>query len=669
MKIWAEIRKGSKRLQAVAIRTLLCNILICLISEIAFCQSDQIQSFKENIQNAQDDTTRIRALYLLTYEFFNSSLDSAAIYAKECLTLGRKTESAKFQCLAHAIMGTTHMYQNRNDSAEYYYQLALSIAETSNLAQQSSALYSNFGVLYKRQELYDKSVKSYVDGLLVDEKNNNQYGIVVKKVNLSNLYSIISDDDLALKYGLEALQACEGLEHQDQLHLKSLLNNNIGTILVEQDKWDEALARFEQALAISQSIDNRNEMSRNLHNIGSTLEKMGRTEQGIPMLEQALKIRYEVGDKVGMIETHMQLGTSYGRLSSNERSRTEFAEALRFAGEIENHTLTSEIYLAMSNTDRQNENYLEALENFTLYHAHQDSVESQYDRRAYLEMQSKFQAAQKDVLIAQQELVITQQTAARSRYLAGLAVLLVGMGFLFYRYRKNQSLNSERIKNLERKHKLSALDYMMEGQEKERKRIARDLHDGLGGLLSSIKMKLEGKKADIVGANASRIVDEASEMIDGACNEVRRISHAMMPGALTQFGLLQAVEDLAEETGAGEGMKVQVLTNKDELELSEIQSVHLYRVIQEMISNALKHSQARSMSINFDDQLERLKIMVSDDGEGFDPVTVEHGGTGIGLKNIRSRVTYLDGSLELISQKGEGTTYHLAIPHQQVAIA
>ena len=171
-------------------------------------QSDAIKAQRAKWLAADEDSSRMQALYDLTYEFFNSSLDSAKIYAKKCVDISRNTNYKKFVCNCLSVMGTTYLYLNDYDSAQYFYEAALEAAEKYDQPDRMSALYSNFGVLYKRQELYDKAAASYLDGLVIDQASDNYYGMVIKKINLANLYSTISDNARALHFAEEALDNC-----------------------------------------------------------------------------------------------------------------------------------------------------------------------------------------------------------------------------------------------------------------------------------------------------------------------------------------------------------------------------------------------------------------------------------------------------------------------------
>ena len=203
------------------------------------------------------------------------------------------------------------------------------------------------------------------------------------------------------------------------------------------------------------------------------------------------------------------------------------------------------------------------------------------------------------------------------------------------------------------------MNSMIEGQEAERLRIAKDLHDSLGGLLSTVKAHFTGIRQEQKQLNESSLAIKTNDLIDEACIEVRRISHNMMPHALSISGLQGALQDMSERL-SDEGYQTTFEINGVP-ELENTKEVMVYRLMQEIISNIRKHAQAKSIFIQIFGHKKELNITVEDDGTGFDVAkAVEKG--GLGLKSIQSRVAYLDGTINWDSQPGQGTTINITIP-------
>lgn len=230
---------------------------------------------------------------------------------------------------------------------------------------------------------------------------------------------------------------------------------------------------------------------------------------------------------------------------------------------------------------------------------------------------------------------------------------------------KDALIQKQRIADLEQKNKLLALNSMIEGQESERLRIAQDLHDGLGGLLTTVKAHFNAIEREIANIKEMNIYAKTNQLIDEACVEVRRIAHDMVPYSLKMNGLEGVLSDI-RQTVLGKGIQCDVdIHNVKEEVLGEQKVVMIYRIIQEVVTNALKHSGASHMLIQLVGHENGLNVMIEDNGKGFD-VNQLLQGKGLGLKSIESRVKYLEGTLNIDSTPNQGTTINIEIPLYQI---
>lgn len=200
---------------------------------------------------------------------------------------------------------------------------------------------------------------------------------------------------------------------------------------------------------------------------------------------------------------------------------------------------------------------------------------------------------------------------------------------------------------------------LVEGQEEERKRIASELHDGLGILLSVTKMRFSTIRDS--SPENKELLESASSMLEQASGEVRRISHNMMPGLLTKLGFYEAVEDLFERVGDSGEIKVTCNIIGNQERLPENKEIMLYRIIQELVNNTLRHAEAKIMSLGINIRPDKLEITFSDDGKGFDYKEKMESGS-IGLKSIQSRVNFLNGVLMFDTRPGNGLHARIVIP-------
>lgn len=219
--------------------------------------------------------------------------------------------------------------------------------------------------------------------------------------------------------------------------------------------------------------------------------------------------------------------------------------------------------------------------------------------------------------------------------------------------RQQQELQEERTNRLR-----SVID----GQDQERQRLSRELHDGIGQSLIAIKLQLE--HAEEMGHSQMRAsIDVSKGMIDQTIDEVRRVTNALLPAALNEFGLITALRARCEEMATHAGLKVHFENSGSIDRLDNKSKTYLYRIAQEAITNTIKHARATELSISISRQDADVLMVVADNGKGFifDPVSFAHRN---GLQNIRERVSLLDGTFDLLSSPGEGTTLKISIPYK-----
>jgi signal transduction histidine kinase len=225
---------------------------------------------------------------------------------------------------------------------------------------------------------------------------------------------------------------------------------------------------------------------------------------------------------------------------------------------------------------------------------------------------------------------------------------------------QEHELNQHQIRQLQSEKKLIALSSMIEGQEAERMRIARDLHDGLGGLLATVKSHVSTAHSSLSLGGSIGLINKISELVDHASTEVRRISHNMAPQALRIGSLKEAISDLATNARTL-GLTVEYEWHGPEDRLPENTEIMLYRITQELVHNVIKHAQATHLLVQINRFENEISIVAEDDGIGFD-ASVSKLEQGLGLKSLHSRVEYLDGILDIDSQSGAGTTISIQVP-------
>ncbi len=466
---------------------------------------------------------------------------------------------------------------------------------------------------------FDLSMKYGYIGLANAKKDKNQYNTIEGLDILANSYLRLGDSILSDSFFKEYLTIAKGIDNPT---VSYWANTTAGHNFVSSSKHDSAHFFFQKSYDSSLAL----------------------------------------GDSSLQLEALLYLGENAQMNNDNESAILYLTKAESMPDKYHRSALDRRIneYLALAYSSQ--ENYTSAYYYLNKYKDIDDEHWNQESREIALDFEAKYQSVLKDAELSAKELQLNRSNSQRSFLLIGLASLLSLLWFLAHINRKNKLLSASKIDNLEKQQKLIALDNMVQGQEHERKRIAQDLHDGLGGLLSSAHIQIQNVQKEIEKLSELQLLDKAETMIDDACTEVRRISHDMMPGALIELGLIDAVEDFIDKVKSKNTLRVTLIDKTDNLDLTGILKVQLYRVIQEVMNNVIKHAKASSINLSFNiTDKGLLNIEIKDDGIGFDyENAIEYG--GLGLKNIESRIKYINGKLSVLSNKEDGTHYSITIP-------
>ena len=316
-------------------------------------------------------------------------------------------------------------------------------------------------------------------------------------------------------------------------------------------------------------------------------------------------------------------------------------------GIFKEHDIKRELqncYVQLSKLFKRKNDYKTAI----LYSDSANTISSQIDN---LELNSKIELLQIEYETQKKDALIeTQNQKIHEQEIIGIIIVLIllfSASSFYYIFKSKQS--KQKFKQQQQLN-----EAILDTETNERERIAKDLHDSVGQKLSVVKMQLSIKNADTISA---------SKLLDDAIQDVRNVSHNLMPADLSK-GLIHAIENMSEQINLSSNtlkVHLQITDPVRSLVLSKQKGLFIYRMIQELLNNAIKYSQAKNIHISMDCEKNLLKLNLSDDGIGFDVVSNEKG-NGLGIKNIKDRIQQMRGSIQLESKNGKGTQYQLSIP-------
>lgn len=300
-----------------------------------------------------------------------------------------------------------------------------------------------------------------------------------------------------------------------------------------------------------------------------------------------------------------------------------------------------------------------------------DSLNMTAQNIAISEIQTKYETAKKEKANLELKTKVEKKTRAQIILWIGLSLsLVVGfvVSYLILKNAKRKHLIAEQERELAiqkieknlKEQELNTIDLMISGQEKERQRLANDLHDNLGSTLAALKLNFKTIQRNFNAQEAKPIMENASVLIDDAYKKVREIAHEKNSGVMAEEGLLPAVEQLARKVSKAGGIQISVQGFGLKSRLENSLEIALFRIIQELITNIVKHSEATEASISLTNHTDYLNIIVEDNGKGFGPRAKKRK-DGMGLSNIEKRIEHLDGSME-IDTSNKGTSIIIDLP-------
>ncbi len=423
---------------------------------------------------------------------------------------------------------------------------------------------------------------------------------------------------------------------------------------------------------------------------------LNQPNKGIKYIKQAMKGYESLKDSFGLAYANGYLGVAYTKLNEPKLALKAFDAGIPYFKKnnvdyllADAYIYKSEFYMKYGQLDKAAEyaemaktisekmhilfsinysnrilyNIYKTKGNNKLALEHFEKYANSRDSMSEANIDDRLKVVRYDYETQLQKRQLQQKSNQITSLIAGLIGLLI-IAFLVYRFlniRKNLAENQ--VKQFQQEKQIIASNALFEGQEAERSRMAKDLHDGLGGMLSGIKLNLSAMKGNVIIAeHDAQMFTKSISQLDSAISEMRRIAHNMMPEALLKFGLNEAVQDFADGINESKiiSVKYQHIGLKNRLEKST--EVILYRIIQELCNNTIKHAQAKNIFIQLNQHEQGITLTVEDDGQGFDSKNIGNS-RGAGLQNVQSRVDFLKGTLHIDSVLEQGTSAIIEIPY------
>jgi len=432
------------------------------------------------------------------------------------------------------------------------------------------------------------------------------------------------------------------------------LLDQIGAVYESEHNYREALKYFKQGFDIKDSLDIAQKTRDNtpesfsrdfIGDVFGSMKGKAASEQDIL---KTIELRKSLNDTLALAINYLNLGILYKEKKQYAKSLEALRSSLEDATIIKYNSLESNALNELADLYEQMGNYQQSLVYFKKHIALDDAVYSRTGSKDIDELQTKYEITQREEQILQQQFEISK----RNYWMAGIGIILLLSLLLSYNYYKQSKLKERNI----------AMQAIIETEEKERKRIAQDLHDSVSQTMSAAKINLTvvGGELQFINEEQRKRYQKAIRLVDDGFKEVRTISHNMMPWALLETGLSLVIKQFIENI-ENDTISINFFSKGFEEHFDDTIETILYRVLQECVNNVMKHAGASRLDISLMRDEENISLTIEDNGKGFDMSDPDRY-VGMGLKNMQARISFLKGKIELDSTPGKGTLVSVYIP-------
>lgn len=629
-------------------------LIFCFALQLTVCLSSQIQNIDslENVANTQNLAAekKLQLYFDIIAYYMRNDLEKTLLYSQKGVELSEDTDDDLWCARFYRMLGYYYMKKGEYDQSLSIYEKATGYAKDAGNEREEIFIKMYMAAVYMESGKHEPALKQYIEILPQLEKTEpiDHYANVL--VNIAIIHQQLHSNDKALEYCKQSLKVAE----ENNLNLaKAACYSLIGDIYYERGEPDSTLLYVQKSYEMSEAQNNIIQMIITSQILATNYSEMGDMTNAEKYANICLDLATQFGDK----QTLLMAWSVMAKINFDMK---RYKEADQYAFKVwegdSTHLERSEnaaLYLAMANMMLGNR---ERASNFMGKYAVIKNILSEEGLQNSLsDMQIKYETEKKEIRIATLE---KEKQLYIFLTIAGIIAVLMFSGVLFYRNRlhlqkrklaeQEREIARQQIKQLEQEKQLIATQSVLEGETTERSRLARDLHDGLGGLLSVVKLNLE-KVRNVSSEDNQQIepYNKAMDVLNESIVELRRIAHHMMPESLMQHGLKVSLEDFCRAVPNAHFQFAGV-----DSRLESHLEVMLYRCAYELINNAVKYANATNINVQLLVDANVIALTVDDNGIGFDPGSQT---SGTGLENIRTRVLAYNGRLTIRSAPDEGT--------------
>ena len=568
--------------------------------------------------------------------------------------------ATNFEQKAEAILELTDFHSDKGnlDSIVYYgkylYNESLNTAKSHPKAAYYLAISTNIIANGKRKKgLMDDALKWYIKGVslakeLGDKKLINKQKFGIGMINVSRK-----------KYAKALITYDKCLSNTDDKYLKHDIYKSKGDLYLVQKKYNKAKFFYNKAITFFRIEKKwKKELEVTLQ-LGVIAENVKNNKQAFQYYNKVKNKAEEKGYYDLYFRAQNRIGRLYYLFKEYENAIMVLNTAYSNAMQWDNLEYQQRILKNLKRVFLAKKDYKNAYAVSTQSERLSNQILKNQNKKEVNELEIQYKTLQKENEIKRQKLL-------KVSFLIGFLIILIPIIALLYTYyqklqtqsklnRTQEEVNKQKVATLQKEQELKLTKAAIEGQDKERKRIAQELHDSIGGSLAGIKLQLSSIAQN--DKNYKRIVKQ----IDDTYHQVRDISHTLIPQKFKDNKFTDLINHYIENFQKDTGTQLTFSSHpKEEINaIAETLKVALYKIIQELITNTFKHAKAKKVNIHLNKYSDTINLIFEDNGIGFD---IKNSKKGIGLTNMKSRINTLNGTINIDSYPNRGTVININIP-------
>lgn len=589
------------------------------------------------------EADKLQAYYTLGRDLVTTDFNKSKVYAFKGIAIAEKQGNTVMLANLYRTLGACYTVEGKYDSASYTLNKALIFA--SKAKDEHLIAYINLGVatLNIRKNYFKEALKQFFEVLPVFEKHNDKVNMRKTLGSIAASYMYLENFYQAEKYYNEAMKVASEIKDSSGL---GQAYQGLCRIASARQETDKALSyALQSATAFHASGEKLFESVAKKEAALMYLKKNDVTKAG-ELAEQSLVLAKAIGGT-------RYISNAQSTLSSIALYKKDYSATIRFANEsmqtdsVDSDTKTTmleNLVIASTLAGKPQD----AAGYFNKYRQLINTRINENYQKSLTEAEVKYGTEKQQLRI--DSLEKTRRLTLITSVAGALVSLLVILLLISRQHNISHKklLAEQKVAQLEQEKKLIATQAVLDGETAERARLARDLHDGLGGMLSVIKLNLYDVKKGInlEGEDVLRF-NQALDMLETSTKELRRVAHNMMPESLSRYGLKASLQDFLSNIP-----NTKLHHFGEDNRIDPKLEIILYRIAYELVNNALRHAKAKNINVQIVQHPDLISLTVQDDGKGFDPNTITD---GHGLQNAKSRVAALKGNMNIFSEPGQGT--------------